>query len=674
MGLAAVTFIVLYLFPLQRENAAFFVILAILFPLQCLLWRLSSSRKAKDFFFCLSLLLMNLFLKEYWDYSDLIFYVTSILMAAVLAYRIFIAVAASGIALELLHQFRFGTDNPQEIAFRYLLFVAAGSLTYFLIGEERKKKEEFKKELDDLKYGIHQVEPDEPVSMMSERGQISRKVDASMALDESLNGILQLIHSIVRPTSTLLWQYLPENKQLRVQNSATSSDELKDKQLVELGQGPVGWAALNRQMFFQQDREEGIPFPIYKKQSAIRSLIAIPIQDGERLEGVLSLDSDQLTHFGEGAAKSISSFAEKIAETIRNARFAQDREGRVVEFQTFYHASKDLSSMIDSDEIMQKLHELCIEIAQPDFMVAALSQEEEQKYSLYTWEPDAKEPQVQSGFPNDGRAWISWFLRNREEPLILSLSQIQLQEMPLLSANEDLHGAESFLAVPMRHQQNCIGALLLGSKKPDAFNSYNSRVLFILCNQAAVVLENSTMMTRMEQLAITDGMTGLFNHRHFQESLEREIERADRAKQPLTLLLLDIDHFKKINDTFGHPAGDFILKSMAGLIKDTARKIDILARYGGEEFAALLPGIDLKNARKTADRWRKKIQSTTFRREKQSFSITVSIGFALFPNDAGNKKDLIEKADRALYLAKETGRNQVRHCRDDEAQSSRLFG
>src|SRR5262245_28929477 len=142
MALITTTFVVLYLLPLQRTNPAFFIILAFLFPLQCLLWRLSTAKKVKDYFFCLTLLILNLFLKDFWNYSDLIFYTTSILMAAVLAFRIFIAVAASGIGLELLHQFRFGTDKPEEIAFRYLLFVAAGALTYFLIGEERKKKEE----------------------------------------------------------------------------------------------------------------------------------------------------------------------------------------------------------------------------------------------------------------------------------------------------------------------------------------------------------------------------------------------------------------------------------------------------------------------------------------------------------------------------------------------------
>jgi diguanylate cyclase (GGDEF)-like protein len=142
----------------------------------------------------------------------------------------------------------------------------------------------------------------------------------------------------------------------------------------------------------------------------------------------------------------------------------------------------------------------------------------------------------------------------------------------------------------------------------------------------------------------------------------------------LSLLIMDIDHFKGFNDSFGHPAGDYILKNLAHLLKKSARKIDILARYGGEEFAALLPGIDVKNARKTAERWRKAVQRASFKRENKTFALTISVGFATFPTDAETKTDLIERADRALYDAKENGRNQVRHSSDSESSRTRLFG
>jgi diguanylate cyclase (GGDEF)-like protein len=246
--------------------------------------------------------------------------------------------------------------------------------------------------------------------------------------------------------------------------------------------------------------------------------------------------------------------------------------------------------------------------------------------------------------------------------------------MPVVREQEVLLGLVTFLAIPLRHQQKCIGALLLASKQKDAFSSHQSRILSILCNQAAVSLENASIIRRMEELAITDGLTGLYNHRFFKESLDREWDRAERLQQPLCLLLMDIDHFKGFNDSFGHPAGDFVLKSLAALLKGNARKIDILARYGGEEFAALLPGIDLKDARKTAERWRKTVQRAYFKTQNKSFTVTLSIGFAGYPKDATDKKDLMEKADRALYQAKQNGRTQVRHFNDVEGQKSTLFG
>ncbi|MGH9857390.1 MAG: sensor domain-containing diguanylate cyclase, partial [Acidobacteriota bacterium] len=353
-----------------------------------------------------------------------------------------------------------------------------------------------------------------------------------------------------------------------------------------------------------------------------------------------------------------------IAQTIRMARLAKDREEVAIEFQAFYRASKELASTIEFDEIVDKLHVLCAEIVPYDFSAVAVWQEPGERYSIYEWTNQKEPPAIHGDLPNDGHSWISWFLINREEPFILTKNQLNLQQMPLLYEGEDNSGLATFLAAPMRHQQKRIGALVLGSMQQEAFSSHQTRAISILCNQAAISLENSSIIRKMEELAITDGLTGLYNHRYFQDAIQQELERAERQKQNLTLLIMDIDHFKGFNDSFGHPAGDFILKSLAALLRKTARKIDVLVRYGGEEFAALLPGIDKKNARKTAERWRKSVQRATFKSGGQSFAITLSIGFSTYPDDGTGKIELIQKADRALYDAKENGRNQVRHQDD----------
>ncbi|HEY4491563.1 MAG TPA: GAF domain-containing protein, partial [Acidobacteriota bacterium] len=493
-------FVVLYCLPFESHPLSTALIFSIVFPLQMLLWRLGYGRKTKDFLFCFSLLLSTFFLKHYWQYSDLVFYAFSILMAAVLRYPVFLGIAGSSIALEVLRERYYGGENLEEVAFRYLLFLVAGSLAYLLLREEKKQKEEFKKELDDLKYSIHEMEK-APVAMLSDAGQTSRKVDAALALEDSLQGILQLIYNVFRPNTVVLWQYLADKEQLRLWKYAGESKALKENLTFALGDGPIGWAALNKKSFLQQDKEDGVSISFRQKGLPVLSLLAVPVLEGDRLEGVLSVDSSHLHFFAGDAATAMGSFAAQISEAIRMARVARDREEMAFEFQAFYHASKELSSLIQFDDIVRKLRRLCTEIVPSQYTAIAIMEDERAGYSVYEWETEDDVPQARSGLKNDGHTWISWFMSSREEPLIVSQAQLQLQEMPTLYPDEAFEGFVTYLAVPLRHQQRCIGALLLAGDHKDAFSAHQSRILLILCNQAAVSLENSSIIQKMEELA-----------------------------------------------------------------------------------------------------------------------------------------------------------------------------
>jgi diguanylate cyclase (GGDEF)-like protein len=163
---------------------------------------------------------------------------------------------------------------------------------------------------------------------------------------------------------------------------------------------------------------------------------------------------------------------------------------------------------------------------------------------------------------------------------------------------------------------------------------------------------------RTKRLASTDGLTGLYNHRVFQERLEEEVERANRYHRPLSLLMVDVDHFKVHNDTHGHLWGDAILTELARLLKDSSRTSDIVARYGGEEFVLVLPETNQDQALNIANRLRETIASHRFLDTHPAKSLTVSIGVAMH-QPAGCKQTLIAAADGALYTAKRTGRNRV---------------
>ncbi|MBW1990373.1 MAG: diguanylate cyclase [Deltaproteobacteria bacterium] len=165
---------------------------------------------------------------------------------------------------------------------------------------------------------------------------------------------------------------------------------------------------------------------------------------------------------------------------------------------------------------------------------------------------------------------------------------------------------------------------------------------------------------QLQELANRDGLTGLFNHRYFQQALAKDFQRAVRYHEPLSCVLLDIDFFKKFNDTYGHQIGDVVLSTLGGIIEGSLRETDMAARYGGEEFALVLYHTAEDAAYMVAERLRQRVESHEFKAESLNLKVTISVGVSTFPHkDIPDHKTLVECADKALYKAKEQGRNQV---------------
>jgi diguanylate cyclase (GGDEF)-like protein len=163
--------------------------------------------------------------------------------------------------------------------------------------------------------------------------------------------------------------------------------------------------------------------------------------------------------------------------------------------------------------------------------------------------------------------------------------------------------------------------------------------------------------TKLHQLAITDELTGLFNRKHLMETLNAEVTRSKRNERSFALLVIDIDHFKSVNDTYGHQKGDEVLRLLAGIFHDTVRSCDYVARYGGEEFIAMLPEVGAEGGREVAERIRARVARESINRRGDR--VTVSIGMAVFAEHGDNPQTLFQQADQALYAAKAAGRNRV---------------
>jgi diguanylate cyclase (GGDEF)-like protein len=230
----------------------------------------------------------------------------------------------------------------------------------------------------------------------------------------------------------------------------------------------------------------------------------------------------------------------------------------------------------------------------------------------------------------------------------------------------------SKVVLPLRMGENVFGVLDIHSDKLDTFVYNDVLLLQTLADQVSVSIENARLLSKVEYLATTDSLSGLYNRRYLFDLARIEVERSSRYGCNLTAVILDIDHFKRVNDTFGHPVGDQVIQGVGELLKKSLRTVDIIGRYGGEEFVFLLPETDLPQAEQVATRLCQKFEHTVFNTTGGAISITISLGVARLEPENPDLSHLLDCADKAMYRAKQTGRNKVVIYHKEEFQNNLL--
>lgn len=229
-----------------------------------------------------------------------------------------------------------------------------------------------------------------------------------------------------------------------------------------------------------------------------------------------------------------------------------------------------------------------------------------------------------------------------------------------LDAEARALGLRCCICLPLVSHANRLGVMLFYRDDRDAFSPDEIDTLITYASLASGAIENARLHAHVSEQAVTDALTGLPNRRYFDERLESEVGRANRYGKPLTLAMLDIDHFKRINDAYGHAAGDAVLRQVAHVLLEQIRDADFVARYGGEEFVLILPETDVSRALFVAERIRQAVAAASLRLpDGRELSVTASLGIAAFQGDNGSGDELLRHADRAMYAAKEKGRNRV---------------
>ena len=507
--------------------------------------------------------------------------------------------------------------------------------------------------------------------LLVEENRLNARVGTVIELEESLSRQLLLFQKTMGfyTAACFLLTDIEEKTVLRLRGHSSQSGSIAPDVTILPGETLIGLSAKEgrRVLLSPIAPESAKALPYYLKPPPITSFLAQPIflKEDQSLSnapaesemvGVLVLDHQDPRYFDETRLELVDQFCRLLAETVQGTRVMHFSRMKTRNLHALFEVSNSFTSLSDIKMVLETALKTAAQITQCDSAYIALLQGKENVFDIIAWRGSVYATEK----PRLEEELATWILENKK-PIRYTRGQKEKKIIEFSRKEGMLGSTQSFLMVPLLVGENILGVIRLNSKKSDAYQEYDQDVMTTLANQTAITLENAMMVQQMQAMAERDGLTGVYNHRYFQQKLSEELTKAERYNKDLSLIMLDVDHFKKFNDTYGHMEGDKVLRTVAEVIQATVRnKVDVVARYGGEEFVIILPEADGNVGKELAERVRKNIEAYLFENSSKGiYRVTVSLGVASYPFDAREQRTLIQNADLALYQAKNGGRNRV---------------
>jgi len=379
-----------------------------------------------------------------------------------------------------------------------------------------------------------------------------------------------------------------------------------------------------------------------------RSELAVPLMVRDAVVGVLDCQSEKTDHFNQETIDLLTLFSTQASMALQNARLHALERRRALQLETINEIARQTTVVLDLKELLSKVCSLIQKAFQISHVSVLLKEEDDLVLRAHhgTLTPCIAE---NGRLPADNGLWSKVLEGNKTliENDVKSLSDYVGFYLET--------GAR--MCIPLVSFGQTLGALVLDSNRLNAFHAGEVQPLESVADICATAIQNAHYVEKVKRLAYLDGLTGIFNRRHFELRISEEIERARRFGTGMGVIMVDIDEFKRLNDEFGHLLGDEVLRQVSSIFSQQLRKIDVVCRYGGEEFAILLLQTDPQHALAVAEKLRRLVEGWQFPGVPRS--VTISAGAAAYPDHGLTRDEIVEAADAGLYAAKLAGRNRV---------------
>ncbi len=478
-------------------------------------------------------------------------------------------------------------------------------------------------------------------------------------IEGAVGAALEVAETALRTHTCAAFLLTTDDRSLKLYDCRSSSERVQ-RERFHAGEGIIG-GVLKRQAPVRMNSPNGLKgITYYDSAPQVGAVQAVPIIEASGLvRGVLEAHRVTNEPFSDQDERLLTVIAgevlramevERVLSYIRKSRDEKDR---------FFRAIEELNRAGSPEQVFIAVLESARQIASLDFCAVTLVNEVDGKrmhrVARMTGVTAAGKALEGRAFP-DNNGLVANVVRYGAP---LPGRDIKAMDRQVIFDEEtQIRGLGSLKIFPLTAGDRILGTLVAGSRKK-ALDQDVLRMLEVMAIQAAQAVLRAQLFEQMERMATTDGLTGLLNHRTFQSKADESLAQAKRYQRKLSIILTDIDHFKSVNDTYGHPTGDAVLRGVAKILKDKARDTDIVARYGGEEFAIIMPETDAKGAQVIAERIREAVKAEVFQTEMGPLKVTLSLGIATGPDYGYEKQQLIDLADQCLYHAKRHGRNQT---------------